>query len=146
LNAISLVVQRLEKEFLWDKPEEQKEYDRFIRIVRNEIIRVNRIIGDFLMMAKPLDIQLEKQALIDILEYVLEIMEEEFRQKHIVVVKEWDPEIPLIRCDRFQLTQAFINIFNNALEAMPEGGTVRVTVKIVQRSAFGDQGKKRWED
>ena len=135
LNAISLVVQRLEKEFVWDKPEEQKEYDRFTRIVRNEIARVNRIIGDFLMMAKPLDTKLENQTVIDILEYVLEILEEEFRQKHIRVIKEWDKAIPLIRCDRFQLTQAFINIFNNALEAMPEGGTLRVTVKTVQRSA-----------
>jgi signal transduction histidine kinase len=139
LNAISLVVQRLEKEFVWDKPEEQKEYDRFTRIVREEIARVNRIIGDFLMMAKPLDTKLENQAVIDILEYVLEIMEEEFRQKHVRVVKEWDREIPLIRCDRFQLTQAFINIFNNALEAMPEGGKLRVTGKTVQRSAFGDR-------
>jgi signal transduction histidine kinase len=135
LNAISLVVQRLEKEFIWEKPEEQKEYDRFTRIVRNEIARVNRIIGDFLMMAKPLDTKLEDQSLFDILEYVLEIMEEEFQQKHIRVIKEWDRNVPLIRCDRFQLTQAFINIFNNALEAMPEGGDLHLTVKTVQRSA-----------
>jgi signal transduction histidine kinase len=137
LNAISLVVQRLEKEFIWEKPEEQKEYDRFTRIVRNEIARVNRIIGDFLMMAKPLDTKLEDQSLIDILEYVLEIMEEEFQQKRIRVIKEWDRNVPLIRCDRFQLTQAFINIFNNALEAMPEGGDLHLTVKTVQRSASG---------
>jgi signal transduction histidine kinase len=133
LNAISLVVQRMGKEFVFDNPEEQKEYDRFTRIVRSEIARVNRIIGEFLLMAKPLETKLENQAVVDILEYVLEIMEEEFRQKHIRVIKEWDKEIPLIRCDRFQLTQAFINIFNNALEAMPEGGTLRVTAKTVQR-------------
>ena len=142
LNAISLVVQRMGKEFIFENPEEQKEYDRFTRIVRSEIARVNRIIGEFLMMAKPLDTKLENQAVVDILAYVLEIMEEEFRQKHIRVIKEWDKEIPLIRCDRFQLTQAFINIFNNALEAMPEGGTLQVTVKTIRRSAFSDGGKK----
>jgi signal transduction histidine kinase len=139
LNAISLVVQRLEKEFVWENPEEQKEYDRFTRIVRNEIARVNRIIGDFLMMAKPLDTKLENQAIVDILEYVLEIMEEEFQQKHIRVVKEWDKEIPLIHCDRFQLIQAFINIFNNALEAMPEGGTLRLTMRCVRISALEEK-------
>jgi signal transduction histidine kinase len=137
LNAISLVVQRMEKEFGFEKPEEQKEYNRFTRIVRSEISRVNRIIGDFLMMAKPLDTKLENQVVVDIIEYVLEIMEEEFRQKHIRVIKEWNKETPLFHGDRFQLTQAFINIFNNALEAMPAGGTLRVTVKTVQRSAFG---------
>lgn len=134
LNAISLVVQRLEKEFIWEKPEEQKEYDRFTRIVRNEIARVNRIIGDFLLMAKPLDTRLEKQSVITILEYVLEILGEEFQQKRIRVIKEWDRNVPLIRCDRFQLTQAFINISNNAMEAMPEGGNLRVTAKAVLSS------------
>ena len=136
LNAISLVVQRLEKEFVRDNPEEQKEYDRFTRIVRNEITRVNQIIGDFLMMAKPLDTILEDHSIMDILNYVLEVMEEEFRQKRVLVAKELDKEIPLIICDRFQLTQAFINIFNNALEAMPDGGKLRLTVKRVRLSDF----------
>jgi len=136
LNAISLVVQRLEKEFVRDNPEEQKEYDRFTRIVRNEITRVNQIIGDFLMMAKPLDTILEDHSIMDILNYVLEVMEEEFRQKRVLVAKELDKEIPLIICDRFQLTQAFINIFNNALEAMPDGGKLRLAVKRVRLSDF----------
>jgi len=135
LNAISLVIQRLEKEFVWGKPEEQKEYDRFTGIVRNEIDRVNRIIGQFLLMSKPLDTKMEDRPIIEILEYCLEVMEEEFRQKRIQVIKEWDGKGPLIRCDRFQLTQAFINIFNNALEAMPDGGKLHLRVKTVQRSA-----------
>jgi signal transduction histidine kinase len=33
----------------------------------------------------------------------------------------------VILCDRFQLTQAFLNILNNALEAMPEGGEIAVS-------------------
>lgn len=137
LNAISLVIQRLEKEFVRDKPEEQKEYDRFTGIVRNEIDRVNRIIGQFLMMSKPLETKMEDRPIIEILKYCLEVMEEEFRQKRIRVIKEWDGEGPLIRCDRFQLTQAFINIFNNALEAMPDGGSLHLTVKEVRISDSG---------
>ncbi|MBI5605347.1 MAG: hypothetical protein HY879_18595 [Deltaproteobacteria bacterium] len=142
LNAISLVVQRLEKEFVQAEPEEQKEYEKFTRIVRSEIDRVNRIIGQFLMMARPPAIRMEEQSVVDILNYVLEVMEEEFRQKGIRVIKTWDDQLPLIPLDRFQLTQAFINIFNNALEAMPEGGEVRLDVKCVQRSAFGVRREK----
>jgi Signal transduction histidine kinase, nitrogen specific len=142
LNAISLVIQRLEKEFVWEKPEEQKEYNRFTGIVRNEIDRVNRIIGQFLLMSKPLDTKIEDRPIIEILEYCLEVMEEEFRQKHIRVIKEWDEKVQIIHCDRFQLTQAFINIFSNALEAMPEGGRLHLTVKTVQRSAFGVRGSE----
>jgi len=139
LNAISLVVQRLQKEFHWPNLEEQKEYDRFTRIVRNEISRVNQIIGHFLMMAKPLESTFEEQSVIDILEYVLEVMGEEFRQKGIKVIKEGEQAVPLIPCDRFQLTQAFLNIFNNALEAMPDGGEIRLAVNRVQISGSGVQ-------
>ena len=62
LNAIGLVVQRLQQEFRWPVSEEQKEYERFTQIVRNEIARVNQIIGQFLMMAKPPEIKLEEQS------------------------------------------------------------------------------------
>ncbi|MGA3084370.1 MAG: ATP-binding protein [Thermodesulfobacteriota bacterium] len=143
LNAISLVIQRLEKEFVWDKPEEQKEYDRFTGIVRNEIDRVNRIIGQFLLMSKPLDTKMEERPIIEILEYCLEVMEEEFRQKRIRVIKGWEGKGPIIRCDRFQLTQAFINIFNNALEAMPDGGSLHLTVKQFRSSEVGVQSEKK---
>lgn len=133
LNAISLVVQRLQQEFVWEKKETQKEYERFTRIVRDEIARVNEIIGHFLMVAKPLALRLDDHSIPEILNYVSEVMEEEFRQKGIRVFKEWGREIPTVRCDRFQLTQAFLNIFRNALEAMPDGGELHLGVKRVSR-------------
>jgi signal transduction histidine kinase len=129
LNAIGLVVQRLQKEFAWPEAEQQQEYDRFTRIVRNEIDRVNRIINQFLMVAKPLESRLEEHSLTEILEYVLEVLAEEFRIHQITVLKDWGRDLPLISCDRFQLTQAFLNILNNGLEAMPDGGEITVSAK-----------------
>jgi signal transduction histidine kinase len=143
LNAIGLVVQRLQLEFIRDDPIEQKEYERFTGIVRNEIARVNRIIGDFLMMAKPLEMRLEDCSLIEVIHYVLEVMGEEFRQKKIRVFTDWEETIPHVRSDRFQLTQAFLNIFNNALEAMAEEGELRLKIKQVRRSEFGVRIEKR---
>jgi signal transduction histidine kinase len=139
LNAISLVVQRLEKEFVQPDPEEQKEYEKFTRIVRSEISRVNQIIGQFLKMARPLHVSLEEQPPVAILEYVLEVLGEEIRQNHIQVHKSWPENVPMIRCDRFQLTQAFLNIIRNALEAMPQGGEIDLQVRLIE--AFGS-GKK----
>ena len=143
LNAIGLVVQRLQQEFRWPLLEEQKEYERFTQIVRNEIARVNQIIGQFLMMAKPPEIKMEEQSIFEILDYVLEVMEEEFRSKGIRIIKKWEAQVPLIRCDRFQLTQAFLNIFNNALEAMPGGGDILLTVKMVRGSEFGVRSERK---
>ena len=141
LNAIGLVVQRLQQEFRWPVLEEQKEYERFTQIVRNEIARVNQIIGQFLMMAKPPEIKLEEHSIFEILDYVLEVMDEEFRSKGIRIIKKWEEQVPLIRCDRFQLTQAFLNIINNALEAMPGRGDIILTVRRVR----GSESRARME-
>jgi len=144
LNAISLVVQRLQQEFHPPNPEERKEYDRFTGIVRNEISRVNRIIADFLMVAKPLEMRLEDCSVIEIINYVLEVLGEEFRRKNIRTIPEWEDPLPLVRSDRFQLTQVFINILNNAQEAMPEdGGEIHLQIRVLRNSGTGVRSEKR---
>lgn len=143
LNAISLVVQRLEKEFVQPDQETQREYEKFTRIVRSEIARVNQIIGQFLLIARPLATKLEEQSLIEILDYVLDVLSEEIRQRQIRVHKRWGNELPKIRSDRFQLTQAFLNILHNALESMAPAGEIHLQVDRVQGSgSTGRSGKK----
>ncbi|HMK65847.1 MAG TPA: ATP-binding protein, partial [Thermodesulfobacteriota bacterium] len=143
LNAISLVVQRLSKEFIPGDPEEQEEYKKFTGVVRSEIDRVNRIIGQFLMISKPLNTRLEEQSVADILDYVLEVLGEEIRQKEIKIQKQWPDDLPPIRCDRFQLTQAFLNIVQNSLEAMAPGGEIEVGLAQVPAGGTVDRrGKK----
>jgi signal transduction histidine kinase len=53
------------------------------------------------------------------------------------LVTSLDPQLPLIRGDSDRLQQAFINLFNNALDAMIEGGELRVRTFI---EGLGAQG------
>jgi signal transduction histidine kinase len=136
LNAINLVVQRLEKEFSPSDSEDRDQYHRFTHIVGAEISRVNRIVNDFLLIARPLNIKKEPHSLIDILNYCLDVLETEIKKQGIRLVKEIEEPLPPLHCDRFQLTQAFLNIFNNALESLPQGGEIRLRVKKVRSSEF----------
>jgi signal transduction histidine kinase len=129
LNAIGLVVQRLQKEFAWQDPKVQEDYERFTQIVRDEIRRVNRIIEQFLFVARPYRAEQEEQSLGEILDYVLTLMEAEFQDKGITLERTVDPTPVPVRGDRLQLTQALINVINNAVEAMPAGGTLSVVVR-----------------
>jgi signal transduction histidine kinase len=128
LNAIGLVVQRLQQEFRWTDPETQQEYERFTRIVRDEINRVNRIIEQFLFVARPFNSEFQSQRLEEILEYVLNLLEETIQGNGIRLEKHWGQDLPAVRGDRTQLTQAFLNLLKNAVEAMPQGGLLQVTV------------------
>ena len=131
LNAIGLVVQRLQKEFRWGDPQGQQEYERFTGIVRDEISRVNKIIEQFLFVARPFQSGFKAQALEEILDYVLNLLEETIQGSGIKMEKNWEKDLPPVMGDRSQLTQALLNLLNNALEAMPRGGSLKVALKAI---------------
>ena len=131
LNAIGLVVQRLQKEFRWEDPQGQQEYERFTGIVRDEISRVNKIIEQFLFVARPFQSEFKAEALEEILDYVLNLLEEAIRGSGIKMEKNWEKDLPPVMGDRSQLTQAFLNLLNNALEALPRGGSLKVVLKSI---------------
>jgi signal transduction histidine kinase len=131
LNAIGLVVQRLQKEFRWEDPQGQQEYERFTGIVRDEISRVNKIIEQFLFVARPFQSEFKTQALEEIVDYVLDLLEETIQRNGIRMEKNWEKDLPPVMGDRSQLTQAFLNLLNNALEALPRGGSLKVVLKSI---------------
>ncbi len=143
LNAISMVVQRLEREFPPTDSQQREEYQRFTRMVRGEINRVNRILSDFLLMARPLEGRKESQDLAEILEYCLGVIELEMKERGINLEREIAAPLPPIPCDRFQLTQAFLNILLNAVESMAEGGRLRLTAREVGGRESGGSGEKK---
>jgi signal transduction histidine kinase len=64
-----------------------------------------------------------------ILEGMLLLISTETKKKFVQVVKEYTPDLPLVRVDREQIKQVFLNILLNALEATPENGTITVKTR-----------------
>ena len=61
-----------------------------------------------------------------------ELMEDGFSEKGVSFRLQAQPDIPCLRFDPGQIRQVLINIFKNALEAMPQGGLLMVRVEIRQ--------------
>lgn len=123
LNAISLSVQRLKREFV--PPDEKKEeYLTFLDIVRSELTRVDRIVEEFLLSTRA-HAPFMHENLRSIIDEVLIIVGEKAASQEISLVNRVEKQI-VIECQKDRLKQAFYNIILNGIEAVGQKGSVEM--------------------
>jgi len=91
-----------------------------------ETARINEIVSALLAFSRPSEIVKEKHDLLETLEESLDFISFQARTQKIDVRREF-PDSPLsVRGDKSQLKQLFLNLFLNAIQAMPAGGELKV--------------------
>ena len=104
--------------------------DRLVEIVLRESDRLNHIIRDFLEYARPAPMTPHSIDLAELLEEVLLLVEHRSHPAELKVVREFADTLPA-RVDPQQLRQAIWNLCINAVQAMPEGGELRVGGRLL---------------
>lgn len=95
--------------------------------VLRDIDQVESVIRDLLELARPGELRLEPSSVNDVISEALRHLGPQFSHRKIAVDTRLDDALPLQPLDRERLKQAFLNVLVNASEAMPHGGSVRVT-------------------
>ena len=126
LNAIGMAIQRLQREFAPILPEARNEYLRFTEVLRGEVKRVNQIIEQFLFFARPSRLDLQPVQVQAVLKDLLLLAREAADRQKVQLVESLSGEIPLLHVDRQRIHEALLNLVNNALQAMPQGGRLEV--------------------
>jgi signal transduction histidine kinase len=129
LNAIGMAIQRLQREFAPVQPEQQSEYNRFTDVLRGEVGRVNKIIEQFLFFARPARLELQTVPVKDVLQDLLLLCQEAAEQQRVTLEEEIEANLPPLMLDRQRMHEALWNLVNNGLQAMPQGGRLRLTAK-----------------
>ena len=127
LNAMGLSVQRLKREFL-PQGDQKEEYLEFLDIIRGELVRVDKIVEDFLISARA-HAPFLKDHLQAILDEVVIILREKTQSKGINLNNESAPGI-IIECQKDRLKQAFYNVILNAIEAIEGAGEITIQTKV----------------
>jgi signal transduction histidine kinase len=127
------------------KHEDQKIREEMTHYILEESKRINELISTFLDFGRPKEPQLVSCDLREVLEKTLLLLSPQARTLGVEIKKEI-PQSPLrVSIDPDQMRQAFTNLGVNALEAMPHGGVLRVTVMGNAKSRilvkFSDTGK-----
>jgi len=105
------------------------QHHKFLDVVIKESERINRMMERMLDFARPAPLELKLLNIHQILEEIL-LLEKKDRHTSIQFVQNYDPSLPQVEGDEDQLKQVFLNLVRNALEAMPEGGTLELMTRI----------------
>lgn len=111
---------------LSDEPSLSPEGQQVLNVLKEETHHLAAIVDDFLKFARPKKPVFQEENLNQLLHEVVK-RHKELRKNEIQWVEEYDTNLPLVELDRHQFQQVITNLILNALDAMPNGGTLKIS-------------------
>jgi len=121
LAGIKTTAQALGEEMSGD--DSRREY---LHRITKEIDRLNDLLKTFFSFAKPQNLNLVHCHIKDIINEIIPFLIKEIADKGIRFIETYHPQLPKIKVDKTQMHQVFLNLFLNAIQAMPGGGELRI--------------------
>ncbi|HET8725003.1 MAG TPA: ATP-binding protein [Anaeromyxobacteraceae bacterium] len=128
LNAAALQLTVLERRVGKLPREEQGPLLQPLHLVRDEIRRLDHILEDFLQFARPREFYPKPVDVAPVLDRVLTLLGGPAEKRHVRVMRDFEV-VPPVAGDEERLQQVVMNLGLNALDAVPEGGWVRVSCR-----------------
>jgi len=138
LAGIKTTSQALSEEMSEDDP--RREY---LTRITKEIDRLNDLLKTFFSFAKPQKLNLVPCHIKDIINEIIPFLIKEIADKGIRFTEDYHPQLSKIKVDKSQMHQVFLNLFLNSIQAMSEGGELKIEV-TPQNSAPGDGAKQNF--
>ncbi|MEK7791175.1 MAG: ATP-binding protein, partial [Deltaproteobacteria bacterium] len=120
--------------------QENTQQNEFLRIIVNEVDRLNKIVSQFLNYAKPLSQNLTETDLSELLQSTLQIISRDLPDN---VHLTYQSRSYFAVVDPSLIQQVFLNIILNAIQAMPDGGELKISMRNIKKSVemiFEDTG------
>lgn len=130
LNALSIQLQLLNRQMKSLPEEMRSKLQERMRIAQTEVARLDTIITQFLKAIRPSKPVLRPEQPEEVLQEALALIKTQCENRKISVSVEIKNKIPTVMLDRSQMKQVFFNLFKNALEAMPVGGSLKIIFRV----------------
>lgn len=112
---------------------DSEENKRILNIIIEETDRLNGVMSQFLTYAKPYRHEKKEQKIEPLLDRILSLVEARRINERVTIQKEIRENLPAVRMDADRIMQVILNIVFNALEAMPEGGTLTLGARRIEK-------------
>jgi len=111
------------------EPLKKEEFERILKNMKAEISRLNRLVGDFLSFGKPMRLDPKACALDEVVREVAALVDHKARDQGIALEIDTEKDLPRLVADAELLKTCFLNLMINAVDAMPGGGLLSVSVR-----------------
>ncbi len=128
LTSVLLNIDILEEILTTPEVQIQEARER-LEVIRTELERLADMVREYYQFARLPKTKLERGDVNMILMKLLEFLALELYEKRISVRKVFEADLPEVLVDVNQLRQVFLNLFRNAMEAMPQGGQLVVMTR-----------------
>jgi len=122
LNYARLMVRILGRGPL--KEDQRKKFQQYLDLVESETGRCSQIVSNLLTFSRKSTISFEQVNVEDLLQRCILLCKHKLELSNIRLESHIEPKIPTVEGDANQLQQCIINLIFNAIDAMPEGGTL----------------------
>lgn len=100
----------------------------YVDLIHTESERLDAIVEQLVRFARPQKAQRHPASLREVAEHALSLVRPQAGEAHVECSLHEPEAVPQVRVDSHQLTQVFLNLFLNAIQAMPDGGALTVRV------------------
>jgi signal transduction histidine kinase len=125
-------------EILLDPSTPQPKREEFARLMLDESNRLNRVVENYLKLARFNKLHREKADINDVLLRMLQITDFQIGRNGITVHTSLADRLPKLSLDVSQMEHAILNLLLNAVGAMPGGGTLHIKTELQRRNGAED--------
>lgn len=125
-----------------DLPREKR--DEYFHLAEKQVQRLITTVRRMFDFYRPVSVTYDKLDLLEVMEYTLNLMSKQLSVSRVHVALVHDAPVPKVIAVGSQLQQVFISLILNAIDAMPEGGELRISLAPFGQGVeliFHDQGK-----
>lgn len=125
-----------------------REQEEDFQVITREIGQVDTIVQNFLEFSRPPRLAMQLESPSTVVDRVLQLLSHRLRSYEVEVEVKREGVLPEVTCDPEQLKEAFVNFIENACKAMPGGGRIVISERVVSETdgaglaeiAFADTG------
>jgi signal transduction histidine kinase len=129
INAMVVHLELLRSKLMNGGTEAFSGAQRHVDILAREMQRLDRVVQTLADFSRPMELKLREHDLRHVVGVVMELTAAEMQEHGVRTIVEAPSEPLMVRVDAEQMRQALLNLLLNGMQAMPEGGSMRVKLR-----------------